>query len=50
MNASLGNLHSKPAGYYESIREDMLKYIPESTKTTLESDCGFIREDLTDFK
>lgn len=41
MNAGLTNLSNKPAGYYESNREDMLKYIPQGTKTTLEFGCGF---------
>jgi len=41
MNADMGNLSKKPTGYYESKREDMLKYIPQNTKTTLEFGCGF---------
>ena len=38
--ADLGNLLSKPPGYYESDRRDMLKYIPEGVKTSLEFGCG----------
>ncbi|MBA7607179.1 hypothetical protein ES703_14337 [subsurface metagenome] len=34
---------NKSKHYYESIREDMLKYIPQETKTTLEFGCGFGR-------
>lgn len=41
MNANLTNLPNKPIGYYESTREDMVKYIPQDTKTTLEFGCGF---------
>jgi len=37
----LDNLSNKPTGYYESNREDMLKYIPQGTKTSLEFGCGF---------
>jgi len=40
MNADLTNLSNKPTGYYESYRKDMLKYIPQGTKTTLEFGCG----------
>jgi len=40
MNADLTNLSNKPRGYYESSRKDMLKYIPSSTKTSLEFGCG----------
>lgn len=41
MNANMGNLSTKPTGYYESTREDMLKYIPNDVKKTLEFGCGF---------
>lgn len=41
MNADLTNLSEKPAGYYESNRKDMLKYVPKGTKTSLEFGCGF---------
>lgn len=41
MNADLANLANKPTGYYQNNREDMLKYIPEGTKKTLEFGCGF---------
>lgn len=34
------DLNSKPPGYYEGPREDMLKYIPQNTKTSLEIGCG----------
>jgi 2-polyprenyl-3-methyl-5-hydroxy-6-metoxy-1,4-benzoquinol methylase len=40
MNADIGNLSKKTTGYYESKREDMLKYVPQNTKTTLEFGCG----------
>jgi len=41
MDRDLGNFADKPKGYYESTREDMVRYIPEATKTTLEFGCGF---------
>ena len=31
----------KPDGYYGGTRENMLKYVPEGVKTTLEFGCGF---------
>jgi hypothetical protein len=31
----------KPVRYYENIREDMLKYIPQELKTSLEFGCGY---------
>ena len=34
------NLTDKSRGYYDSIREDMLKYIPRDVKKTLEFGCG----------
>lgn len=34
------NLTDKPGGYYDSVREDMLKYIPRDVKKTLEFGCG----------
>ena len=33
-------LVNKPKGYYDNIREDMLKYIPHDAKKTLEFGCG----------
>ena len=33
-------LTDKPRGYYNSTREDMLKYIPHDVKKTLEFGCG----------
>lgn len=41
MSVDLYNLSNKPTGYYQSIREDMLKFIPDGTNTTLEFGCGF---------
>ncbi len=41
MSVVLDDLSNKPTGYYESNREDMLKYIPQGTKTSLEFGCGF---------
>jgi len=35
------NLLNKPSGYYQSNREDMLKYVPPGTKTSLEFGCGY---------
>ena len=35
------NLLNKPPGYYQSNREDMLKYVPPGTKTSLEFGCGY---------
>ncbi|MHC4681033.1 MAG: class I SAM-dependent methyltransferase [Planctomycetota bacterium] len=32
--------HDKSPGYYDSSREDMLKYVPPGTKTSLEFGCG----------
>lgn len=34
------DLLNKPSGYYQSNREDMLKYVPSGTKTSLEFGCG----------
>ena len=34
------NLTDKSEGYYDSIRADMLKYIPHDVKKTLEFGCG----------
>ena len=34
------NSHSKPPGYYDGRRKDMLKYIPQGIKTSLEIGCG----------
>ncbi len=41
MSTGVVSLYNKPSGYYESKREDMLKYVPQNTKTTLEFGCGF---------
>ena len=41
MKDNMANLSSRPAAYYKSRREDMLKYIPRHTKKTLEFGCGF---------
>jgi len=35
------DLTPRAGGYYESLREDMLKYIPGGTRTSLEFGCGF---------
>jgi len=40
MDKDLINLSNRPKGYYQSIRENMLIYIPPGTKTTLEFGCG----------
>ncbi len=40
MNTKIGNLSKKSNRYYENTREDMLKYIPAGTKTSLEFGCG----------
>lgn len=40
MNESMYNSCNKPIGYYDSSREDMLKYLPRGTKKTLEFGCG----------
>ena len=34
------SMWNKPSGYYYSNREDMLKYVPPCTKTSLEFGCG----------
>jgi methionine biosynthesis protein MetW len=36
----MNDLNSKPPGYYDGPRKDMLKYIPQDTKTSLEIGCG----------
>ena len=41
MNAGLTNLSKKQTGYYEGKRKDMLKYVPQGIKTSLEFGCGF---------
>lgn len=41
MKSDITDLTIKPGGYYESLREDMLKYIPGGTRTSLEFGCGF---------
>ena len=41
MNTDLTNLSKRAAEYYEGNREDMLKYVPQGTKTSLEFGCGF---------
>ncbi|MBW7991967.1 MAG: class I SAM-dependent methyltransferase [Planctomycetes bacterium] len=35
------NFMNKPSGYFQSNREDMLKYVPTDTKTSLEFGCGY---------
>ncbi len=37
----MNNTHNKPSGYFSSDREDMLKYIPQDIKTSLEFGCGY---------
>ena len=37
----MNNAHNKPSGYFSSDREDMLKYIPQDIKTSLEFGCGY---------
>ena len=34
------DIYNKTLTYYENTREDMLKYIPQDIKTTLEIGCG----------
>jgi len=41
MSTNAISLYNKPSGYYESKREDMLKYVPPGTKTSLEFGCGY---------
>jgi len=41
MSTYMDNLCNKPSGYYDSNREDMLKYVPPGTKTSLEFGCAF---------
>lgn len=41
MSADLTNLSKKPTGYFEGNREDMLTYIPQGIRTSLEFGCGF---------
>lgn len=40
MNEHIPNTSEKPAGYYDGTRDDMLEYIPEGTKKSLEFGCG----------
>jgi len=41
MSVDITNLADKPVGYFLCDRSEMLKYIPEGVKTTLEFGCGF---------
>jgi len=41
MSGDLTNLARHPAAYFESSREDMLRYVPQYVRTTLEFGCGF---------
>ncbi len=43
MHADLTDFSIKVKGYYEDKRQEMLKYIPEGIKTSLEFGCGFGR-------
>ncbi len=40
MTTDVTRLPDKPAEYYENPRKEMLKYIPQGAKTTLEFGCG----------
>ena len=40
MASGVLNLKSQPSGYYDSLRDEMLKYIPTGVKRTLEFGCG----------
>jgi len=40
MNDLLSNISEKPIGYYDGTRDDMLKYIPEGVKKSLDLGCG----------
>ena len=40
MTTDVTRLPDKPAEYYENPRREMLNYIPQGTKTTLEFGCG----------
>jgi 2-polyprenyl-3-methyl-5-hydroxy-6-metoxy-1,4-benzoquinol methylase len=40
MTTDVTQLPNKPVEYYENPRKEMLKYIPQGTKTTLEFGCG----------
>ncbi|MHC4573005.1 MAG: class I SAM-dependent methyltransferase [Planctomycetota bacterium] len=40
MEAELTDLFGKPEGYFQSDREEMMKYIPQGVKKTLEFGCG----------
>lgn len=37
----MDNTSNKSSGYFSSDREDMLKYIPQDVKTSLEFGCGY---------
>ena len=41
MSGDLTNLARHPAAYFESSREEMLRYVPQHVRTTLEFGCGF---------
>jgi 2-polyprenyl-3-methyl-5-hydroxy-6-metoxy-1,4-benzoquinol methylase len=41
MEPNLFSPTNKPPSYYQADRPDMLKYIPQTVKTTLEFGCGF---------
>ena len=40
MQTNKTDVANKPKGYYDNVRQDMLKYIPADVKTSLEFGCG----------
>jgi 2-polyprenyl-3-methyl-5-hydroxy-6-metoxy-1,4-benzoquinol methylase len=40
VDCDIANMDNKPAGYFDSVRDDMLRYIPASAKKTVEFGCG----------
>jgi len=41
MSGDLTNLSQHPPEYFESARQDMLRFVPQHVRTTLEFGCGF---------
>ena len=40
MNTAIEDLNNKPAGYYDNPRTDMMDFIPDGIRRTLEFGCG----------
>ena len=40
MTSELVDINERPTGYYENERSDMLRFVPDGVRTTLEFGCG----------